>query len=417
MKTIELLGKYAELLKEKAENILFKERHRKSTVDFIRKKKTGFAAVVKIMLNFKTKSNALSVYNFTTEIEKTESYSRQAYEAARNKVKSSAFKEMFEDSVEMSLSVEDPVTYCGYRLGAVDGSLVLLPTSEALTKKYGAATPVEGKTYARISLCADVLNGVILDGELAGFSTGERKLALKHIEKDLHSDLLYLYDRGYWSPELVASMCDRNQKFLMRLAANSVPQVTNSKDNNGYFVTKHKGKEYSIRYYKFELSSGEMEYLATNVSENEIPDEKLPELYSFRWGVETKYDELKNRLQFENFSGKSVNVIEQEFYASMITMNITAFAVAAADTKVKEERIGKKNKHQYKPNGNMAAGILKDRFIKAVITDDPVLRKAMIDKLISDISKYVIPIIPNRHFPRAKSKAKQRKSRKYVNPL
>ena len=307
MKTIEMLGKYAEMLKEKAESVLFKERHRKSTVDFIRKKKIGFAAVVKIMLNFKTKSNALSVYNYTTEIEQTVSYSRQAYEGARNKVKSSAFKELYEDSVQMSLSVEDPITYCGYRLGAVDGSLVLLPTSEALKKKYGAATPVEGKTYARISLCADVLNGVILDGELAGFSTGERKLALKHIEKDLHPKLLCLYDRGYWSPELVASVFDRNQKFVMRLATNSVPQVTNNKENSGYFVTKHKGKEYSIRYYKFELPTGEMEYLATNVSESEIPDEKLPELYNFRWGVETKYNELKNRLQFENFSGKSVN--------------------------------------------------------------------------------------------------------------
>jgi len=421
MKRNALLEACATLIKEKVNDYFFKRQHRKTPKDFTRNRLLGFGAVILIMLNFKTKSNSLSTYNYMVEMENSESVSRQAYEAARDRVKSSAFRELHEDTVQMSLAVDDPITFCGFRVCPIDGTLVFMPKSEALARKYGPTTPVQGKTYARISLCVDVLNGVILDGEISAFSTGERKLAMMHIEKNLHPSLLYLFDRGYWDPKLIAAMCVRGQKFLVRLAKNSVPELIHRTEDSGNFVLKHKGKhkgkQYALRYYKFELPNGEMEYLATNVSPEEIPDSQLPALYALRWGIETKYDELKNRLQFEGFSGKSVNVIEQEFYASMVVMNLTGFAILAADGKVKAKREGKENRHEYKPNGNMAAGILKDRLLRAIIADDPEVRSKMLDKLVNDISKFVIPIKPNRHNPRSLTKAKHRRTRRILCPL
>ena len=44
------------------------------------------------MLNFKTKSNAMETYNFATEISQSEPATRQAFEKARDKIKSDAFK-------------------------------------------------------------------------------------------------------------------------------------------------------------------------------------------------------------------------------------------------------------------------------------------------------------------------------------
>jgi hypothetical protein len=295
---------------------------------------------------------------------------------------------------------------------AVDGTTALLPKSEELTEKYGSTSPVEGKTYARISMLTDVLNGIVLDGEIAGFSTGERKLAMKHVEKEIDSNLLYLYDRGYWSPNLVSAICDREQKFLMRIASNAIPAITNSTEMSGSHKVFFDKKEYVLRYYKCELSSGEMEYLVTNLDNEEVPDSELIELYHLRWGIETKYNELKNRLQFEGFSGKSVSVVEQDFYASLIVMNMTGFAIAAANIQVQKARESKNNKHTYKPNGNMAAGILKNRFIKAILEDDSALQAKMIDKLISDISRFVIPIKPGRHNPRSTKNTKHRRTRR-----
>ena len=72
----------------------------------------------------------------------------------------------------MAVSANDAELFCGYRLTVVDGTTSLLPNYEALQKKYGSSTPVEGKIYARISLCSDVLNGVVLDGEIADFGVG-----------------------------------------------------------------------------------------------------------------------------------------------------------------------------------------------------------------------------------------------------
>jgi hypothetical protein len=377
----------------------------------------GFREVLLINLNFKTKSNALSAYDYAVEIAGTEPVTRQAYEKARDKVKSSAFKELFEDSVKTAVSATDAKLFHGYRVCAVDGSLVLLPKSEPLAEEYGTSTPVEGKTYARTSMCVDVLNGIVLDGEIAGFSVGEREFAKRHIEKDISPDILYLKDRGYWSAEIAALINKAGRKFLIRLAANSVPSVTKSSESSGFFTVRFKRQEHTYRYYKFQLPSGEPEYLATNLSSEDVSDRELPFLYSLRWGIETKYDELKNRLQFEGFNGKSVNVIEQDFYASMVVMNITGFAIAAADVKVKEVRSGKDNTYDYKPNGNMAVGILKNRLIKAVIAENPIFRAEMIDRLIRDISKFVIPIIPDRHVPRSTTAHKQRRKRIPKFPL
>ena len=445
------------MTKEKVYDDIFKERHKKSKVDFTRKRSLGFAEAALITMNYKTKSNALSVYDFTTDILNSESVSRQAYEAARNKISSSAFREIFEDGSQLSLSVEDPETYYGYIVCAVDGSLILLPKSAELKDYYGKTSPVEGRVYARASLCVDVLNGFLLDGliivsklekepSLLGFflkfanvthttpdilrccvctpfSTGERKLAMNHIKKNMRSSakdckgLINLFDRGYWDPKLVAAMVERGQKFVFRLAVNAVPAVTQNEESSGTIKIAHDGSEYTIRYYKFQLQSGETEYLATNVWQDEIPDADIPYLYSLRWGVETKYNELKNRMQIENFSGKTINTVEQDFYASLYAMNLTSFAIAAADAEVREKRAGKNNKYKYKPNGNMAAGILKDRVIRAIVEDDPMIQASLLDKLVADISKNVVPIIPDRHYHRPMSNTLRKKLRRTKCPL
>jgi hypothetical protein len=417
MSTIELISEYTKLLRWKAHDFFFKKKHRSTPSDFTRLRSLSFVMVLMIMLNFKTKSNAQSVYDYLNVVEETSAVSRQAFDNAREKIRSSALKELFDDSVKMSLSVNDPKKFHNYRIVAIDGSTALLPKSWPLTFTYGFTTPVIGKTYARVSLCVDVLNEIILDGEISAFCIGERKLASKHLAKDLHSDILYLFDRGYWSAELAAAMIEKKQHFLFRLSKTANEMVTNSKSNSGNFTFSYKRKQYTVRFYKFELPSGEMEYLATNVCQEEIPDSELPKLYGLRWGVETKYDVLKNRFQIEEFSGKSVNAVEQDFYASLIVMNMTSFAILAADAKVKEAREGKANKYEYKPNGSMAVGILKNRLIKTLLLTDKTEREQAFEQLICDISKYTIPIIPDRHNPRKKTTTKHKRTRRRSSPL
>ena len=73
-----------------------------------------------------------------------------------------------------------------------------------------------------------------------------------------------------------------------------------------------------IRLVRIILSSGEVEVLATSLlDENEFSAEDFQYLYSLRWGVETFFSKIKGRLALENFTGKSVESIYQDFWSTI----------------------------------------------------------------------------------------------------
>ena len=61
----------------------------------------------------------------------------------------------------------------------------------------------------------------------------------------------------------------------------------------------------NLRSIHFSLEDGTTEYLITNLTSEQMPVENFPDLYQLRWGVESKYRELKNRLEIENFKIRS----------------------------------------------------------------------------------------------------------------
>ena len=66
-----------------------------------------------------------------------------------------------------------------------------------------------------------------------------------------------------------------------------------------------------IRFVKVSLPNGETEILATSLLDTEqFPTGDFKELYRLRWGVEAYFQVLKSRLCFDNFSGKSVRLLQ-----------------------------------------------------------------------------------------------------------
>src|SRR5450759_4872225 len=72
------------------------------------------------------------------------------------------------------------------------------------------------------------------------------------------------------------------------------------------------GQKIRLRVIKVKLSTGEIETLITDINEEDLPYEEAKALYFKRWGIETKFDELKNKFQVENYTGESPRVIEQD---------------------------------------------------------------------------------------------------------
>jgi IS4 transposase len=107
------------------------------------------------------------------------------------------------------------------------------------------------------------------------------------------------------------------------------------------------------------LSSGETETLITNVGEEQVEYRAFKELYHKRWGIETKYKTVKQRMELENFSGRFVDSIKQDFYAMMTAANIMAHFIREANREVKKAREGSGNRYEYRVNVNHAQGYTK----------------------------------------------------------
>ena len=162
-----------------------------------------------------------------------------------------------------------------------------------------------------------------------------------------------------------------------------------------------RGKErLPVRVIKFLLSSGETEILFTSLNDTKYGVEDFKTLYFMRWPIETKYDILKKKLEIENFSGRLVDNIRQDFYATMVLTNLAADFFWAAQAEVENEHEQKENKYHYQVNLNHAIGVFKDLLIKTLLEEDGKKRGEMFDKIMWLLKKRLIPIRSGRSLPR-----------------
>jgi len=80
-----------------------------------------------------------------------------------------------------------------------------------------------------------------------------------------------------------------------------------------------------------------------------------------------KFYTVKNKLELENFSGRTENSVLQDFWACMHLSNIATIAKSEANELVQEQRAGQDNKYVYSPNVNLLIGPLKDANIDAAL--------------------------------------------------
>ncbi|HZJ83252.1 MAG TPA: transposase [Clostridia bacterium] len=136
---------------------------------------------------------------------------------------------------------------------------------------------------------------------------------------------------------------------------------------------------------------------------NEVKHEEAKELYFKRWGIETKFDELKNKFQIENFSGVKPLIIDQDFYATLLLSNIATIFQQEAEEELIEENAKKNLKYEYKINKNIMVGKLKNSLIEMLLENDEDKKSILYAKFIRDIKRNVVPVIKGRAFERNKS--------------
>ena len=419
MRATVTVGRAYEECGRKIDSREYLDTARKRPQDFTRNRKMPFKNLILFMLNLVRSSTQICLDRFFELIGTPEIHmSQQAFSEARHKIRWEAFQELF-------LHISEFVytgfyrTWHGYRVCAVDGSKVQLPDDTALRDYFGTVGKGGCAATAQASALYDVFNDILMDAYMEPVGTDERALALRHIGAlagmPSFDRELVLFDRGYPSFDLVETLKGRGISFLMRVRKKFNLDIDRLGEGDHCVTLKCEGREdIPVRVIKFTLSSGEEETLITDLMDRRMGAKAFKGLYFFRWPIETKYDALKNKLEIENFSGRTREAVMQDFFVTMFMANIVALACRDAQADVDSAMELKGNKYAYRVNVSHTIGTLKDRFILLLLEPSPWLRKQKMRGILRLLVKRAVPIRPGRSLPRNPTprKAKFRHNRK-----
>lgn len=275
---------------------------------------------------------------------------------ARMKLKHTAFIELNEKLiVEELYSSELYERWKGHRLLGVDGSTLVLPDHESIREKFKEKFPANEKgvckrsfRQCRISVLYDLLNEIGIQAKLEPLECGEHSLAKGHVDEAVKANDLLIFDRGYISLSLFAMIIGKKADFVCRLSTGSFKEAKDlfAKNKAGisqivtlkaHSVSKSKmiksglPTSMKVRLVTVRLPTGELEVLATSLlDKNEYPTKLFKELYYKRWGIETYYGRLKGRLNLENFSGKTLESVYQDYHSCVFISNLESVLSHAA---------------------------------------------------------------------------------------
>jgi hypothetical protein len=336
-------------------DIFFMYETRMKSSYFTRTRKMEFQSTIMFMLNFVKKSLQIELDSFFKTFKGVEqSITKQAYSEARQKISPTAFIKLADAITNWFYGDDDFKTFKGYRLSAIDGSVLELNNSATLREYFGYVENQSVKlARALASGIYDIENDMMITSKITRYDTSERDLAVELIEQlkklGLKNDLI-LFDRGYPSAKLISYLEDSGIKYLMRVSGQFLKAVNEARAEDQIVEINFEGKSIKVRVLRFMLDSGVEEVLITNVFDESWTIKDFKELYFKRWGIEIKYNELKNRLQIENFTGDTPIAVEQDFYASIYLSNMAALAKAEANEKIALQNEGKNLKYEYKVN-------------------------------------------------------------------
>ena len=398
--------------------------------DFTRNRKQPFTATLLFMMNFLRKSLAIEIDGFVSylkdhlHLSKVERFTSSAFIQNRKKINPHVFQHLSEVIIENFYTSDNDKLklWNGLRILAVDGSTITLPNTAELNKRFGIVknqTEVE-IVQARASVLYDVLNKLTLDAVLESLDKGERELALTHSYRWQKDDLI-IYDRGYPSYDFLNEHIAKKTNCLIRVKTtygfsavtsfvaggkrSMIAELHPKKDKSFPGKSYNKNSSLKIRLVRVDLPSGQVEVLMTTLLDSKkYPSKMFKDLYFLRWGVETFFDELKNKLKVEHFTGYSENSIRQDFMCAIFISNLQSVIISDMEKELVKQNVVKK--YDYKVNTNLSYGFLKNRILELLYERQP------LEKIFHELQELflnnTIPIRNNRTNTRSKDKFRAR---------
>ena len=277
----------------------------------------------------------------------------------------------------------------------------------------------------------DLLNGFILDGIIGNYKQAELPLMHKNIEniQDLITPekSIFIFDRGYNAMKLYANIMSMDSYFIVRLKDRNYIddrykitendteiQLEITKDRLKKFHNKTLKEKYSkikhlnLRILTITLENGTTESLLTNILDKNFTIEDFQKLYNLRWGIETNYNTMKNRLNIENYTGKRKITIKQDIYSKFLKYNIFQYYRIYFNLLINRTRRQKGIKQEYKVNQAHLIRKLKKYLPIMILNPTKEIIRKYTKKLIDSCTQS-----PNKNVKNPTTTRNKKKQRKF----
>lgn len=399
----------------------FINQHKDKPSDFTRDRILNFGVIFMLILRNSMKSIQLVLNEIFIQGNLQTMVSSSAYVQARKKFKHTAFVEL--NDVVIDGYYKDHTTlrrWKGYRCLGVDGSMIKLPNTLDMQAEFGAIKMknqhMEETTYASalFECCYDVLNRIALKSVLAPSASYEVEVAMEMLDVVEAEDLL-IYDRAYASYVFLATLVSRQKNYLIRCPRNSFKAAASlfedsektwskvvylkvPKDQRKTVASKGLAQEIKVRLVSVVLSTGEIEVLVTSLLDEGLSREDFKEAYHLRWGIEGYYHLLKSRLGIENFTGRTVESVKQDFWSAIFISNLET--VLTEETEADMNSSLKEDQYKKKVNKAVSFNVIKNMVFDIFLNEKD--QSKTFKKMDNLFKTNAIVVRPERSPPRKK---------------
>lgn len=393
---------------------------------FIRNRKMPLVDLLFTILNRRGITLSLELRNYMKIAHPGMEISKPGYLKQRMKLNPLAFYELYRHHNRNFYAESGFSTFQGYLVLAADGSGINIPTTRETLEEFGTSSRKGTKPQASIGLgCLyDVMNRMILESDCCKCKFDEMRLAEEQIDRvretiGASQPFLVVMDRGYPSTAAFIRMMEKGILFLVRLKSSDYKKEQSALSGpDGWVdilldksrINHYKGTDIgqrmeelgsiTLRMVKVPLQEEREEILITNLPSETFDRFQIAELYQMRWGIETAYETLKDRLQIENFTGTKPVLLLQDIYSTIYISNLAEDIIRDAEAELDEKE--KHRKHKMMINRTLSIGILKNDLIYILLERDEEKQDRLFHQIYEDISKNLVPIRPDRHYHRTK---------------
>lgn len=258
-----------------------------------------------------------------------------SFSRLRKRIHWSWFQEVFESLLKHC--DRQLVTYGGLRVIAVDGQQLCLRRSADIVKHgyNGRVTGDYRETFlprAFLVAASDVINGICL-GFTFNPTLNEPKDA-RNLLKRLPSKALFIYDRLYFSKNMISAHIDHDSRFPFRCRRNAKREILE------FFQIKKLKSSFEYGGTRIHLirvknaKTGKYSIFATDLAEDLRSPTKIDALYRSRWEIENSFRDSTATLRTEEWHSKTFNGNMQEIYTAYWFLNLAKLASNEACQKV-----------------------------------------------------------------------------------